>query len=50
MKNKFKSSDISSIHDHILHDTLHRIYVFLSEIGMQSEKRPLGRKKTIRID
>ena len=26
------------IHDHTLHKTLHQIYIFLSETGMQSEK------------
>ena len=31
---EFKYSDMSFMHDHTLHDTLHRIYVFLSEIGM----------------
>ncbi len=36
MKNKFKCSDISFMHDHTLHGTLHMF--FLSETGMQSEK------------
>ena len=37
---------------HSIH-TLHQIYVFLSETGVQSEKaleRPLRRKKIIQID
>ena len=48
------------IHDHTLHKTLHQIYIFLSETGMQSEKgvlhpikaseRPSGRKKVIQTD
>ena len=45
MKNEFKSSNISSMHDHTLHDTLHRIYVFLPETGMQSEKGSWNRQK-----
>ena len=39
MKNEFKCSNISFMHNHTLHDTLHRIYVFLFETGMQSEKQ-----------
>ena len=32
------------IHDHTLHNTLHQIYISLSETGMQSEKvRPLDK-------
>ena len=38
MKNEFKCSNISFMHDHALHGTLHQIYVFLSKTGMQSEK------------
>ena len=38
MKNEFKCSDVSFMHNHTLHDTLHQMYVFLFEIGMQSEK------------
>ena len=44
------------IHDHTLHNTLHQIYIFLFETGMQSEKvrapdksleRPSGRKRGV---
>ena len=38
MKNEYKCSNISFMHDHTLHGTLHLAYVFLSEIGIQSEK------------
>ena len=52
-------SDISFMHNHTLHDTLHQIYVFLSEIGMQSKKglapdksfrQTFERKKVIQIN
>ena len=29
MKNEFKYADISFMHNHTLHDTLHRMYVYL---------------------
>ena len=45
MKNEFKCSDISFMHDYTLHGTLHRAYVFLSETGIQSEKRSWTRQK-----
>ena len=47
MKNEFKYSDISFMHNHALHGTLHQIYVFLFEIGMPSEKG-LGPDKSFR--
>ena len=60
MKNEFKYLDMSFMHDHTLHDTLHQAYVFLSEIGIQSEKkvldlikvseRPSERNKVIQTD
>ena len=31
MKNKFKCANISFMHNHTLHDTLHHIYVFLQK-------------------
>ena len=48
MKNEFKCSDISFMHDYTLHGTLHRAYVFLSETGIQSEKKGLGLDKSFR--
>ena len=38
MKIEFKCADISFTHNHTLHGTLHQVYIFLSEIEMQSEK------------
>ena len=38
MKNEFKCSNMSFMHNYTLHGTLHQVYVFLSETGIQSEK------------
>ena len=59
MKNEFKCSNISFMHNHTLHDTLHQIYVFLSKTGMQGEeglaldksfKKTFERKKVIQTN
>ena len=48
MKNEFKCSDSSFMHNHTLHGILHQVYVFLSETGMQSEKKGLALDKSFR--
>ena len=48
MKNEFKCSNISFMHNHTLHGTLHQVYIFLSEIGMQSEKKGFAPDKSFR--
>ena len=58
-KNEFKCSNISFMHNHTVHDTLHQIYVFLFEIGMQKKeglapdksfKKTFGRKMVIQTN
>ena len=44
-KNEFKCSDIAFIHKHTLHDTLHQVYMFSSEIGIHSGKRVMSLTK-----
>ena len=60
MKNKFKCSDISFMHNHTLDETLHQIYGFFSKIGIQRKnevshsikalERPSKRKKVTQTD
>ena len=46
--NSDECSDISFMHNHTLHDTLHQIYVFISKIGMQDERGGLASDKSFR--
>ena len=50
MKNEFKCSDISFMHNHTLHGTLHHMYVFLSETRIQSEERGSWTRQKLQKD